>query len=64
MESKREQIINGLRVLREECKKESSSNCPDKCPYDDICEMISVTGCGKVVIPSMLRFEELKDFSK
>lgn len=63
MESKREQIINGLRMLREECKKESSSNCPDKCPYEDICEMISAAG-GKAVIPSMLRFEELKDFSK
>lgn len=63
MESKREQIINGLRVLREECKKESPSNCPDKCPYEDICEMISKCRC-RVVIPAMFEFDELKDFSK
>ena len=63
MESKREEIINGLRILREECKKESSFNCPDKCPYEDICEMISAAE-DKIIIPSMFRFEELKDFSK
>lgn len=63
MEDKREQIINGLKLLKEECGKESPSNCPDKCPYEDICEMITEIS-NSVVIPHMLDFGNLKDSAK
>lgn len=63
MENKRDKIINGLRGLKEECEKESPSNCPDKCPYEDICEMIS-GGQPAVVVPAMFEFGELKSSSK
>lgn len=40
MSKKRNKIIKGLKALKKECKRIPMDNCPNTCPYKDICEEV------------------------
>lgn len=44
MKNKREQIIDGLKLLQEECNKIPDNDCHANCPYEDICFSIRAVG--------------------
>lgn len=40
----REKIIEGIKLLKESCKRIPTENCHTKCPYEDICMAIRAVG--------------------
>lgn len=40
----REKIIEGIKLLKESCKRIPTENCHTNCPYEDICMAIRAVG--------------------
>lgn len=59
VENKREKIINGLRLLHEECSKTTPNKCGTKCLYNDICDIVN-----QREMPDMWNIGKLKDSAK
>lgn len=61
IKSKRKEIINGLRALKEECKKIPERDCHTNCPYKDICVMLRAVGylAKPHATPDMWDFDRL-----